>query len=167
MTDELLDLGLPVQVRDIPAMRVARLQWSGAPAAIGEAFERVTAFAVRHGVGPVGPLVGMYPQIADGAERIEAEIQVPLTRLVESDDEAIETLRVPRCRAACLMYNGPMDARFRLEHGALFDWMDARGLPRTGTAHHHAYITGTSSSAEWTVEIRVPVVGGQAPSAPL
>ena len=35
MTDEGIDLGLPVQVRDIPAMRVARLGYRGALSTVG------------------------------------------------------------------------------------------------------------------------------------
>jgi len=167
MTDEGIDLGLPVQVRDIPAMRVARLGYRGAPADIGRAFDRVTTFAVRHGVGPVGPLIGVYPELVVGAEAIEAEVLVPLTRLAESDDPDVETVRLPRLRAACLMYSGPMDARFRQRHQQLFAWLDAHDMPRVGTVHHHAYISMSEGAAEWTIEIRVPLVGGSAPVTPL
>ncbi len=167
MTPEILDLGLPVQVRDLPAMRVATMTWEGPPARIGEGFTRVTEFAVRHGVGPVGPLIGQYPRLASGEATIAARLLVPLTRTVTSDDDAIETLRIKRQRAACVMYSGAMDERFRQMHLDLFDWMDASALPRNGTAHHHAYIAGTKDSPTWTVEIRVPIVGGGAPAAPL
>jgi len=167
VTDPSLDFGLPVQVRDVPAMRVARMTWEGPPARIGEGFERVTEFAVRHGVGPVGPLMGFYPRLVRGASTIAAQLLVPLTRIVETDDDAIETVRLVRRRTACLMYSGPMNDEFRQQHLALFAWMDAHGLPRNGTAHQHAYIAGTAASPTWTVEIRVPVVGGGAPATPL
>ena len=103
LSDDSLDLGLVVQLRDIPSMRVARTHWSGPPAGIGAAFERATAFAVRHGVGPVGPLIGEYPRLVEGADIIEANILVPMTRLPESDDPDVETVRLPRLRAACSM----------------------------------------------------------------
>lgn len=167
VTDEGIELRLQVQVRDIPAMRVARMPYDGPPAEIGRAFDRVTTFAVRHGVGPAGPLIGIYPRLEAGATRIEAHVLVPLTRLPESDEDAIETVRLPRVRAACLMYSGPMDNEFRRRHSDLFAWLDARELPRVGTAHHHAYIAGRAGSPDWTVEIRVPLVGGAAPAAPL
>lgn len=162
-----LDLGLPVQVRDVPAMRVARMSWEGPPSRIGEGFEQVTAFALRHGVGPAGPLMGWYPRLERGVNSIAAQLLVPLTRTVETDDGAIETLRLPRQRTACVMYNGPMNDEFRQMHLDLFGWMDVAGLPRNGTAHQHAYIAGTAASPLWTVEIRVPVVGGSAPASPL
>lgn len=167
MTDPMHEFGLPVQVRDLPAMRVARMAWEGPPSGIGAGFERVTEFAIRHGVGPVGPLVGRYPHLERGAQTIAAQLLVPLTRTVDSDEDGIDTVRLPRQRAACLMYSGPMNDEFRQMHLDLFGWMDARGLPRNGTAHQHAYIAGTAASPTWTVEIRVPVVGGSAPAAPL
>jgi effector-binding domain-containing protein len=167
VTDEDNDLGLHVQLRDIPAMRVAMLRYRGAPAAIGKAFQRVTDFAVRHGVGPCGPILGAYPRLAEGASEIEAEVFVPLSRLPEPDEPDIEPLRLPRSRAACLVYSGPMNVEFRKRHLALFAWMDARGVPRAGTAHQHAYLAGTGVDSEWTVEIRVPIIGGRAPVMPL
>jgi len=167
MDEELTDLGLHVQLRDIPAMRVARLRYDGSPGDIGSAFTRVTDFAVRHGVGPCGPVLGVFPRLVEGVSRIDAVVCAPLTRLPESDDPEIETLRLPRSRAACLMYSGPMTAVFRQRHLDLFAWMDARGVPREGTAHQHAYLAGTGPDSEWTVEIRVPVIGGRAPVAPL
>ena len=102
-----------------------------------------------------------------GADIIEANILVPMTRLPESDDPDVETVRLPRLRAACSMYAGPMGPEFRRRHAALFAWMDARGVPRKGTAHHHAYLAGRGAVGDWTVEIRVPVVGGSAPAIPL
>ena len=167
MTDDLTDLGLNVQLRDIPAMRVARLRYAGPPAAIGAAFTRVTDFAVRHGVGPCGPVLGEFPRLETGVEVIEARVCVPLTRLPDSDEADIEAVRLPRLRAACLIYAGPMTAEFRQRHLDLFAWMDARGVPRAGTAHQHAYLAGSGAGSEWTVEIRVPVLGGQALEVPI
>ena len=167
MDDELNDLGLNVQLRDIPSIRVARLRYVGPPGAIGEAFTRVTEFAVRHGVGPCGPVMGVFPKLVEGAAEIEAEVCAPLTRLPESDDAEIEAVRLPRSRAACLIYTGPMTPAFRQRHLDLFAWMDARGVPRVGTGHQHAYLAGTGADSEWTVEIRVPVLGGEAPAVPL
>ena len=144
MSGEPEDLGLHVQLRDIPAMRVARLRYAGPPADIGVAFTRVTDFAVRHGVGPCGPVMGVFPKLVEGVDELEAEVCAPLTRLPESDEADVQTLRLPRSRAACLIYSGPMTAEFRQRHLDLFAWMDARGVPRDGTAHQHAYLAGTA-----------------------
>jgi effector-binding domain-containing protein len=167
MSGDLTDLGLNVQLRDIPAIRVARLRYGGAPAEIGAAFTRVTDFAVRHGVGPCGPVLGVFPRLAVGVDSIEAMVCAPLTRLPASDEADIETLRLPRSRAACLIYAGPMTSEFRQCHLDLFAWMDSRGVPRDGTMHQHAYLAGTGPDSEWTVEIRVPVLGGHAPVTPI
>ena len=167
MSEDPTDLGLNVQLRDIPGMRVARLRFRGPPAQIGRAFTRVTDFAVRHGVGPCGPVLGVFPRLAEGVDEIDAEVCAPLTRLPESDEPELETLRLPRSRAACLIYSGPMTSAFRQRHLDLFAWMDARGVPRAGTAHQHAYLAGTSPDSDWTVEIRVPVLGGETPAMPI
>ena len=61
------------------------------------------------------------------------------------------------------MFNGLMGPDFRQVHFDLFAWMDTQGLPRAGTAHQHAYIAGTGPDSSWTIEVRVPIVGGLAP----
>lgn len=161
-------LELPVQVRDLPAMRVARMAYAGPAAQIGEAFERVNTFVLERGIGPCGPLIGNYARIFEPDAELEANVLVPVTRLLDAElDPDIETLRLPRLRAACLMYSGPMTPAFQRHHFELFAWMDAQALPRAGTAHQHAYIAGTGAASEWTVEIRVPIVGGRAPGLAL
>ncbi len=155
---------VPVQVRDLPAMRVAQVAYAGEPAGIGAAFERVNQFALERGIGPCGPLMGVYPRIGDPIDPIDALVRVPVTRLLDVEPApGVETLRLARQRAACLMFNGLMGPEFREVHFDLFAWMDAQGLPRAGTAHQHAYIAGTGPGSAWTVEIRVPIVGGLAP----
>ncbi len=161
-------LELPVQVRDLPAMRVARLPYAGPAANIGQAFDRVNTFVLERGIGPCGPLIGSYSRIFDPDMDVSATVLVPVTRLLDAQlDPDIETLRLPRVRAACLMYSGPMSPDFRRHHFDLFAWMDAHSLPRAGTAHQHAYIAGTGAASDWTVEIRVPIVGGRAPDLAL
>jgi effector-binding domain-containing protein len=158
------ELLIPVQVRDLPGMRVAQVQYVGPPAAIGAAFERANQFVLERGIGPCGPLIGVYARIGEAGDPVDALVQVPVTRVhdVEPED-GIELLRLPRQRAACLMFNGLMGPEFRQVHFDLFAWMDAQALPRAGTAHEHAYIAGTGPQSAWTVEIRVPILGGRAP----
>lgn len=155
---------LPVQVRDLPGMRVAEAEYSGPAVGVGGTFDRVNRFVLEQGIGPCGPLLGVYAQIGEPGSDVEALVRVPVTRLLDGEPEpGIRTLRLPRQRAACLMFSGLMGPEFRQLHFDLFAWMDAQGLPRAGTAHHHAYIAGTGASSSWTVEVRVPIVGGLAP----
>jgi effector-binding domain-containing protein len=151
---------VPVQVRDLAAMRVAMVSYSGPPGDVGVAFERLTDWVEQRGLFPAGPLIAAYralPAAADGAmPDVQAELMVPLTRLLE-DEGDVRCVRVPSMRAACVMFDGAMDARFRVAHEGLFAWIDARELTREGTAHHHAYIRTGRGLGHWTVEIRVPV----------
>lgn len=163
-TEEPTSIPLPVQVRDLPAARVAELQYEGDAAGIGAAFDRVNRFVLEHEIGPCGPLLGVYARIGEPGDPVHARVQVPVTRLLDSSpDPDIRTYRLSRTRAACLMYTGLMGPPFRQHHFDLFAWMDANGLPRAGTTHHHAYVAGTGGASTWTVEIRVPIVGGRAP----
>jgi len=154
---------LPIQLRDLPSMRVARLAYCGAPEAIGRAFEQATRFAIDEGVGPCGPLIGCYPSLAAAPDSIQAEVLVPLTRLPDDAPEGIELLRLAGFHSVCLLYRGPMDPGFRKVHLELFAWMDSRGIPRDGTRHQHAYVAGTDPESDWTIEIRVPVRAGRRP----
>jgi len=159
------EFSLPVQVRDLPRARVAQATFTGPAAAIGQSLQRLEAFAVREGIGPCGPSTASFDSIAAPGQDVTARLAVPLTRLPDDADPGIELLRTPRCRAACLLFVGPLGPGFRSRHLDLFAWLDARGMPRTGTAHEHAYIANDDSG--WTIEIRVPIVGGRAPVAPL
>jgi len=150
------------QVRDLPAMRAAVLAYEGPPDGVGSAFERLEAWVAEQGLFAAGPLIAAYAGLESASPVlpvVRAELMIPLTRLPPSGGD-IEGRRVPSVRAACLMFDGAMDARFRATHEELFAWIDAQGLQRDGTAHHHAYIRTGSGLGHWTVEIRVPVRAG-------
>ena len=74
---------LPVQVRDLPAMRVAQVRYSGPPGGIGASFEQVNDFALDRGIGPCGPLMGVYARIGTPESPVDALVQVPVTRLLD------------------------------------------------------------------------------------
>jgi hypothetical protein len=38
--------------------------------------------------------------------------------------------------------------------------MDANGFPRTGTQHRHVYLAGNAGSENWSIEVRVSLLGG-------
>ena len=150
---------IAVQLRDVAAMRVATFSYEGAPEGVGEAFETLERWVKERGLFAAGPLVARYPELATApaAGTVRAELMIPLTRLPQAAD-GVCCERVPTFRAACAMFDGAMDARFRQSHEELFAWVDAAGLTRAGTAHDHAYIRTGRGLGHWTVEIRVPVL---------
>jgi hypothetical protein len=178
-----------VQVRDLPAMRVAERRFVGPPAELGRAFQDLLAFVEAQGIAPAGPLIAAFPRLMEhrpGADpaslpAVEVLARIPLSRLPDeglrprgaafagaaarpgpaAGLSSVITRRVPAERAATVFWQGPMDpgdGRFRQLHLDLFAWMDAHALPRSGTAHEHAYVSGGSAEgSEWVIEIRVPV----------
>ncbi|MEE2830069.1 MAG: GyrI-like domain-containing protein [Myxococcota bacterium] len=171
MREEMLSQSFLVQVRELPSRRVLKLDYFGPAGEIGDAVARLSRFAIEQGVGPCGPTVAAYPRFVgagsgslgggDPALEIEAKIFVPVRGRPESEEFPL--VQLDRSRAACINYLGPLDAGFRQAHEELFNWMDAQAVPRTGTRHQHAYLAGQEGGDEWSVEIRVPIVGGQAP----
>lgn len=172
MKEDLLPETLVVQIRELPPQRAVSLVFSGRPEDLGDAVSRLTRYAVEQGVGPCGPTLASYPRFvaeaAEGEEKageIEAELLVPVRGRPEGDEHPLVELE--RLRAACISYSGRMDSNFRRAHESLFSWMDAHGVPRTGTAHYHVYLADDGGGDSWSVEIRVPIVGGSAPRPPL
>jgi len=149
----------PVQVRDVAAMRAATTTYAGPPEGVGAAFEALERWVAERGLFPAGPFIAAYESLGEAGPvvpDVRAELMIPLTRLPD-DEGAVRCRKVPTLRAACVMFDGAMDARFRAVHEELFAWVDAAGMERDGTAHHHAYIRTGRGLGHWTVEIRVPV----------
>jgi len=153
---------LQVQVRDLPAMRIAARVHDAPAQELDQTVEALHRFVSSEGVGPAGPVMVVYPHWTDlwgdeGATLpVLAEVQLPVTRLVASDE--VETRRIPSTRAACVIYQGVLGPAFRACHTTLFHWVEAQGLVRKGTTHHHAYLAQGPGPA-WTIEIRVPLTG--------
>ncbi len=166
---------LAVQVRDLPAMRAACMDYCGPATAIGQPFEHLQQLVTKAGIGPAGPLLCSFRRLADNTgarvseeqEDIEATLIVPITRLLDSPPEEMQTRRLRSQRAACLLYSGPMDSGFRQRHLELFAWLDLHALPRAGTAHQHAYLGRSDEKNHWTIEIRVPILAIGSPTAAL
>jgi len=143
-------------------MRAACTEYVGPPEGVGAAFEGLETWVADRGLFPAGPFIAAYDALGSATPtvpEVHAQLMIPLTRLPEGEGPIV-CRRVPSVRAACVMFDGAMDARFRRAHEDLFAWVDARGLAREGTAHHHAYIRTGRGLAHWTVEIRVPLVAG-------
>ena len=155
--------GAPVQVRDVAAMRAAVVLYSGPREELGACFDRLARWVQERDLFAAGPHIASYRDLPDVVPTavlpdVHAELMIPLTRLPESEGD-VRCVRVPTVRAACVMYDGAMDAGFRAAHDGLFAWIDAQGLVRDGTRHQHAYIRTGRGLGHWTVEIRVPLVG--------
>ncbi len=158
---------LAVQVRDLPSMRAACQTYRGPAEGLSKPFEELQKYVAAAGVGPAGPLMASFrcllnnPKMAPQApaDVVEATLLVPVTTLPDDVPQGIEMRRFASLRAACLLFSGPMDSSFRQCHLDLFSWLDARAMPRAGTAHQHAYLAKNKASEHWTVEIRVPILG--------
>jgi DNA gyrase inhibitor GyrI len=164
-------ISLPVQIRDLPAMRAACRSFRGQAEELSGPFEDLQKYVADAGIGPAGPLMASFKKLLDNpatgegsSDIVEATLLVPVTRLVDDPPESVEMRRFASLRAACLLFSGPMDSSFRQHHLDLFSWLDARALPRAGTAHQHAYLSKDNVSGHWTVEIRIPILG-QGPAA--
>jgi len=167
-------IALPVQIRDLPAMRAACRSFRGQAEEISGPFEDLQKYVVGAGIGPAGPIMASFKKLLetpasgeDSSSLVEATLLVPVTRLVDDPPEPVEMRRFTSLRAACLLFSGPMDRSFRQHHLDLFSWLDARAMPRAGTAHQHAYLSKNNASGHWTVEIRVPILGQGPPAAAL
>ena len=172
---ELAPDSLAVQVRDLPAMRAACMEYCGPAATIGKEFEHLQQVVTQAGIGPAGPLLCSFRRLADNTgarvseeqEDVETTLIVPITKLLDSPPEGVQTIRLSSQRAACLLYSGPLDSSFRQRHLELFAWLDLRELPRAGTAHQHAYLGRSHEKNHWTIEIRVPILAIGSPTAAL
>ncbi len=163
------DIG-PIELRTVPRMRVARCFWTGPAGQLGAALRRVEDAARSRGVGPVGVSIAVFPrQVVASVDAsgsvvippLHAELRVPVSNtapLVPGVDGApdVEFVRVDRVRAACRLYSGQVGVSLREAQEEIFAWMDAAGLPRHGTRHHHAYMPNVHPGAI-TVELRVPI----------
>jgi len=160
----------PIELRMVPRMRVARCYWNGRAGELGPALHRVRDAAKLRGVGPVGVSMAIFPeQIVASVDhdghvlipRLNAELRVPVSNtaaLVHGEDGQpdIEFVRVDRFRAACRLYSGQVGVSLREAQEEIFSWMDAAGLARHGTRHHHAYMPNVLPG-EITLELRVPI----------
>jgi len=167
VSDEPLTEALVVQIREVPGHRAVRMRYEGARSGLEEAVATLTRTAIAGGVGPCGPAVADYLELAPEGEdpAISVDILVPVRGTPQEDDFPV--VEIGPMRVAFIHYNGPLETAFRRAHLSLFSWMDAHAHPRAGTRHLHAYLAGQGSSGDWSVELRVPLIGGGAPRPPV
>ena len=125
---------MPVEIQDRPAMRIATVPHKGPPQQIGQAFDRLMAWAGPKGV-VMPPAVGVAVYLDDMSvvppadQRALAGITVGPE--VENDD-TVTIHEVPAGRYAVLLYKGPY-AQIGKGYEALFGW-----LPTSGEEPGHA-----------------------------
>jgi effector-binding domain-containing protein len=162
---ELAGMRARIEVRTVPRMRLATLAWTGPGVALGGALAGVEAFAREAGIGPVGPLLVVFPELVfrpgvDPDEvHVRADLCVPITREIEGRD-GIRCVRSPRQHCACLLFSGPPGPGLRAAHEVLAEWTAEHALLRDGASVHHAYLN--TVGPDWTIELRLPLLGAPA-----
>lgn len=145
-------------VRDTESLVVAVAAYQGPPRGVGEAFDRVLAWADVHHLEQWGPLVGVYVDAQNGVKTIEAEAWLPLppADLGLGDADIAVRSEEPDTVASCIHKGYPDEVGASL--ACLFEWIDAQGLHRTTATHRQVYRSAPKGSpAEWEVELQVPV----------
>ena len=150
---------LPVQVREIPGQRFLCARYAGERRGLRQEVDVLTRHAVVEGVGPCGPVSMDYSVFTPGGPKeVEVRILVPVRGSTGASEYTL--VQEPPMRAACIHYAGPIDLEFDRAHQGLFSWMDANEFPRTGTQHRHVYLAGNEGSDDWSIEVRVSLLGG-------
>lgn len=158
-TTDAEEADLPVQVREIPGQRFLCSRYAGERRGLSQEVDALTRHAVVEGVGPCGPVLVDYSVFTPGdPEEVEVRILVPVRGSTGASEYTL--LQEPPMRAACIHYGGLIDPEFDRAHQDLFAWMDANGFPRTGTQHRHVYLAGSAGSENWSIEVRVSLLGG-------
>lgn len=125
---------MPVEIQDRPALRIACVTHRGPPQQIGQAFDRLMAWAGPKGV-VMPPAVGVAVYLDDMSVVPPAEQRalagITVGPEVESD-ETVTIHEVPAGRYAVLLYKGPY-AQIGRGYEELFGW-----LPTSGEEPAHA-----------------------------
>jgi AraC family transcriptional regulator len=120
------DTAMTVDIRDCPPLRIACVTHKGPAPEIGEAFDRLMAWAGPRGLAG-GEHLGVAVYLSDMATTPPAE-QIALAGLtIEPDfqvDGAVETFDIQAGRYAVLLHRGPY-ATLGQSYDALFAWLTA------------------------------------------
>ncbi len=118
-----------VEIRDVPALRLAALRHTGSYMDIGGSFERLFALAAPRGlVGPDSQCVGRYyddpESVATSALRSDACMTLSAGAV---PDGALELIEQPACRCAIVRHRGPY-----AELERAYRWLFRTWLPQSG-----------------------------------
>lgn len=118
-----------VEIREIPALRLAALRHTGSYMEIGGTFERLLALAAPHGLmGPDSQCVGRYyddpESVAPSALRSDACVTLPAGAVPQG---ALQLIEQPACRCAIVRHQGPY-----VELERAYRWLFRTWLPQSG-----------------------------------
>ena len=122
-----------VEIREIPALRLAALRHTGPYMQIGGTFERLFALAAPRGLmGPDSQCIGRYyddpESVAPSALRADACVTLPAGIV---PDGAVQLIEQPACRCAIVRHRGPYAELDRARQ----DEARVRQLPGYADAH--------------------------------
>ena len=119
---------MPVEIQDRPAMRIACVTHRGPPQTIGEAFDRVMAWAGPKGV-VMPPAWGVAVYLSD-MKNVPPQDQEAVAGLTVADtveaDGTVAIRVVPGGKHAVLLYRGPY-AQIGTGSQELFGWLPSSG----------------------------------------
>jgi len=150
-----------VIIREEPALRLAALAHRGAYGSIGNAFDRLMAWAGGRGlIGPETRFIGLYHDdpvtVPETELRSDACLTVP--RGVEATD-GIRILELPATRVAVLTFKGPY-AELEGAYARLYrDWLPGSGEEPADQPCREDYLNDcrTLPPSEWLTAIMLPL----------
>lgn len=118
-----------VEIRDVPALRLAAVRHAGSYKDIGGSFERLFALAAPRGLlGPDSQCVGRYyddpESVAQSALRSDACVTIAVGATA---DDALQVIEQPACRCAIARHRGPY-----AELERAYRWLFRTWLPQSG-----------------------------------
>lgn len=151
----------PIEIRNLPPLRLAALRHVGPYDGVGAAFDRLMAWAGARGlIGPETRFLGLYHDdpvsVPAHALRADAALTVPEGAAVEGELRLVE---VPALRVAALRFKGPY-----AELEGAYTWLYRDWLPGSGEepADHpmmEEYLNDCRSlpPAEWLTDVLMPL----------
>ena len=119
---------MPVEVVVRPALRIAAVRHKGPPQEIGQAFDRLMAWAGPKGI-VMPPAVGVAVYLSDMRTVPPAEQEALAGLTVGPDvqgDDLVEIHLIPGGKQAVLLYKGPY-AQIGTGYQELFSWLPTSG----------------------------------------
>ena len=150
-----------VQVKNIDAMTVMSLPFTGPYERTQDKLEELMAWLLRMGHPFAGHPLGLYYDDPSkvAADSLRAEVCLPIEETCEPAEE-IQRKRLPAVTVACVVHNGPY-ADIAQRYGEIFQWIQANGyryLEGQPTREVFLKVIGEANEpSEFVTEVQVPV----------
>ena len=131
-----------VTIREIPALRLAAINHTGAYMKIGSCFDRLLVWAKpRQIMGPDSRMIGIYYDdpgtVAEGALRSQAAMTIPSDFVPDGEVELVE---LPGGRGAVIRHTGPYAELERAYSWLYRDWLPTSGETPADTPPYEDYL---------------------------